>query len=387
MKVPRIPLKAFRWLLLLGLCAAVVLYAAGFFGGERVAPGEDPRGAGLAAPSETALAERQRAALVEDVIGTVKSRRVIAIAPQVVARVVGVSHQAGESVKAGEELVALDDREFRARLAQATQAKTAAEAAVAQATQSKRQAEARLTRSTSEADRVKSLQQQQAATAQQLEAAQADLADALAAVAGAEAAIQMARAQLAQSAQVVTEAEIALSHTKLVSPIDGVISNRAVEPGDMAAPGRTLLTVLDPLALRLEAAVREQLIGSVSVGAKLEVELPALGATLAGSVAEILPSADAASRSFEVRVDLPPSAGARPGMFGRMKLAIGERERVLAPRRAIVRVGQLETVLVKSGERWERRLVSTGAALDGERVEVLSGLAGNETIGLGGDAP
>jgi RND family efflux transporter MFP subunit len=387
MKRPRIPLKALRWVLLLALCGAVVLYAAGFFGGERVAPGEAARSTGLPAPKATAVAEKRRAPVIEEAIGTVRSRRVIAVSAQVVARVVSVSRLAGEAVKAGETLVALDDREFRARLAQATEAKTAAEAATQRAEQAKLQAEARLVRATSEEARVKGLAQQQAATTQQLEGAQADLADARAAVAGAEAAILAARAQVAQSAQVVTEAEIALSHTQVVAPQDGVVSARAVEPGDLAAPGRTLLEMLDPTALRLEAQVREQLIGFVRAGAKLAVELPSLGATLDGTVAEILPSADPASRSFEVRIDLPPTANVRPGMFGRAKLAVGERDVVAAPRRAIARVGQLETVVVEIGGRWERRLVTTGAALGAEHVEVLSGLVGGETIGNGGDAP
>ncbi|MCK6446134.1 MAG: efflux RND transporter periplasmic adaptor subunit [Planctomycetes bacterium] len=383
MKKLKVPLKALRWVLLLGLCAAVVLYAAGFFGGERVKPGEEPPSRGLPTPSATATAEKLRAPLYEDAVGTVESRRTIAVAAQVVARVVAVTRRAGESVKAGEELVVLDDREFRARLAQSNEAKAAAEAATQRAEQAKLQAEARLTRATSEETRVQALAKERAATTQQLEAAQADLADAKAAVAGAEAAILAARAQVAHSAQVVAEAEIALTHTKIVAPLDGVVSERAIEPGDLASPGRTLLVVLDPHALRLTAQVRERSIGFVRAGATFDVELPALGAKLAGTVAEILPSADPASRSFAVRIDLPANSNARPGMFGRMKLVIGERELVGAPRRAIARVGQLETVVVQRDARWERRLVTTGSALDADRVEVLSGLDGGELLGLG----
>lgn len=382
MNKPRVPVRAFRWLLLLLLCAAVVLYAAGFFGKKRVPPGEEARAAGVPFPSATVLAAKARAPVVEDAVGTVRSRRDIAISAQVVAKVAGVTHLAGEAVKAGEELVTLDDREYRARLAQAQEARAAAEAAVARAEQAKLQAEARLTRATSEEKRVASLQQQQAATTQQLEAAQADLADARAAVAGAEAAILAARAQVAQATHVVDEAEIALSHTRILAPIDGVLSQRLVEPGDLASPGRPLLGLLDPAALRLEARVREQLIEFVHAGARLDVELPALQTTVAGTIAEILPSADPASRSFEVRIDLPAGSNARPGMFGRAKLRIGERDVVSAPERAIVRVGQLQTVVVKAGERWTRQLVTTGGRLGDGRVEVLSGLAGGETLGL-----
>jgi hypothetical protein len=69
-------------------------------------------------------------------------------------------------------------------------------------------------------------------------------------------------------------------------------------------------------------------------------------------------------------------------MFGRLRLPVGQRQVVRIPAAAVVRVGQLETVLLEWEGRWERRLVTTGNALAEGAVEVLSGLAGGETIGL-----
>jgi len=75
-----------------------------------------------------------------------------------------------------------------------------------------------------------------------------------------------------------------------------------------------------------------------------------------------------------------------PGMFGRLRIPLGEREVVALPADAVVRVGQLETVTVKVEDHWERRLVQTGLALDDGRIEVLSGLGGGEQVGLAGSA-
>ncbi|MFO0980941.1 MAG: hypothetical protein U1E76_04180 [Planctomycetota bacterium] len=114
----------------------------------------------------------------------------------------------------------------------------------------------------------------------------------------------------------------------------------------------------------------------------MAVDLPAVAARVSGTIAEIIPSGDPTSRTFEVRVDLGDLAGVYPGMFGRLRLPTGSREIVRLPAAAVVRVGQLETVLVMAGERWTRQLVTTGARDAADRIEVLSGLQGGETVGL-----
>ena len=101
----------------------------------------------------------------------------------------------------------------------------------------------------------------------------------------------------------------------------------------------------------------------------------------------MIPAADPLSRTFTVRADLPRTEGVYPGMFGRLRIPLGEREAVRVPAAAVKRVGQLETVVVRTdgeveGARWERRLVTTGATGDDGWVEALSGLVGGETVGL-----
>jgi RND family efflux transporter MFP subunit len=219
------------------------------------------------------------------------------------------------------------------------------------------------------------------------EAAEADWLSAKASVADAEASVAAAEAQRLQAAEVVAAAEVALGHARIASPITGVVSERAVEPGDLAWPGRTLLVILDPETLRLEARVREALIATVTMGQAYEVGVPAANVTTRGTVAEVVPSADPVSRSFTVRLDLDRAAGLHPGMFGRMRLRVGARAAVSVPRAAVVRVGQLETVVVEEDGRWLRRLVTTGVELDDGRVEVLSGLAGGERVGLPAAGP
>ncbi|MBW2206410.1 MAG: efflux RND transporter periplasmic adaptor subunit [Deltaproteobacteria bacterium] len=97
----------------------------------------------------------------------------------------------------------------------------------------------------------------------------------------------------------------------------------------------------------------------------------------------MVPSADPKTRTFLIKVGLPSVIGAYPGMFGRLLIPAGKRMAVLIPAAAVRRVGQLETVMVKEGDAWRTIYVKIGQA-HGDKVEVLSGLHGSETLALHG---
>lgn len=369
-------------LALLAGVGAVVAWATGAFrSGSRIAPGTASAPQGEPAPARTDVAVRADVDVFENAVGTVRSRSVVAISAQVSAQVLDVALRPGAPVKVGTPLVSLDDRELEARKAQALQAVEGAVAAGQRAAQAKAQAEARLHQATLRHQRMQALVQSRTVTPELAEAAEADWLSAKAAVADGDAAVAAAEAQRLAAAQVVAAAEVALGHAKIASPVAGVVSERNVEPGDLAWPGRTLLVVLDPDALRLEARVREALIATVAKDQRYVVTVPGAGVTTEGVVAELVPSADPSSRTFTVRLDLQAAPGLHPGMFGRMRLRAGRRSAVSVPRDAVVRVGQLETVVVRDGDGWTRRIVTTGGDLADGRLEVLSGLAGGETVG------
>lgn len=375
------------WSVLAG-AAVLGAWALGAFHGPRVAPGRLPEPAPEPPPARTAVVRAVEVPLLEEAVGTVRSRRRVEVAAQVIARLLELPPRVGTRVKEREPLARLDDRELQARLAQALKGLAAAEAARTRAEQALAQAEARRTQARARHERHQRLVTAGASTPEVAEAAAADFLAAEAAVADAQAAITAAGAQGEQAQQVVREAEVALDHTTILAPFAGVVAERLAEPGDLAAPGRALLVLLDPAQPRLEAAVREGLIGRVPHGTRLEVHLPTAGAVVTGTVTEVAPSADPRTRTFLVRVDFDPVPGVYPGMFGRLRVPAGTRRAVLLPRAAVLHVGQLETVRVDAGGgRFERRLVSTGAELEPGTVEVLAGLVGGETVGLAEERP
>ncbi len=375
--------KIVSLVLFLALVVAIVLYAAGAFEGEQVAPAVLDAPPGLAAPARTAAAVRESVPVEEYAVGTVTARTTVQVAAQVQARVKKIHADAGQRVTAGRPLIELDDRDLQARRAEAGEGLAQARAARERSVQAKARAEAVKVQAQKRFDRVRNLLAAQAATPEELEAAEAGYLEAEAAVAEADAAIAAVDAQIQQAKQVVTQAEVALGYAKIEVPIDGVVSLKSVEEGDLAWPGKTLYEIMDPTDLRLEAQVREGLIARVEDGTEFEIRLPALGKTVTGMVSEVCPVADPRSRTFRVRMEFDPPEGVHAGMYGRLRVQLEPREVVSVPAAAIRRTGQLESVIVKASDgRWERRIVTTGRRLEGDRVEVLSGLDGGETVGL-----
>jgi RND family efflux transporter MFP subunit len=142
-----------------------------------------------------------------------------------------------------------------------------------------------------------------------------------------------------------------------------------------------ILTIEDQHRFRLEATVNESDVRYVHLGQAVPVVVDALGdQELKGRVVEIVPAADAASRSFVVKVELPIDRALRSGLFGRARFARGERSALLIPRSAVVERGQLQGIYVLDLNRIVGlRYITLGKPLAGQ-VEVLAGLQAGETL-------
>lgn len=176
-----------------------------------------------------------------------------------------------------------------------------------------------------------------------------------------------------------------LSYTVVKAPFNGVITEKKVEAGELASPGQPLLKMEDPRQLRLEATVAEGDLKSVSRGDKIPVLVDALGPqVLKGTVSQILPAGDPQTHTFMVKVDLPPTAGLKSGMFGRFQLDKGASQTILVPDSAVLERGELSSVFVVGSDQISRlRLIKAGRQFDGH-IEVLSGINVGERVLLEG---
>jgi multidrug efflux pump subunit AcrA (membrane-fusion protein) len=153
----------------------------------------------------------------------------------------------------------------------------------------------------------------------------------------------------------------------------------------MAMPGRALVTLYDPLALRVSAPVPQSLAARATGTPAPWAEIPGAGnGRLAPVRVQLLPAVDPATHTQELRLDLPAGAtGIAPGMFARVWLAgAGDAARLFVPSRAIVRRAELTAVyVIGDSGRPILRQVRLGRA-EGDRVEVLSGLSVGDRVAL-----
>jgi len=201
----------------------------------------------------------------------------------------------------------------------------------------------------------------------------------------AEAAYKSARAQAAaQRAQAgATRTESGFYVVR--APYAGVVSDVAVVLGDMAMPGRALLTLYDPKAMRVAAPLPQSVAAKLPADAAVEVELPgAPRQRIAPAARQLLPALDPATHSLELRLELPAElGGVVPGQFVRVWLPDTARDkRLFVPAAALVRRAELDALyVVGSDGRPLLRQVRLGRR-DGERVEVLAGVAAGERVAL-----
>ncbi len=350
----RIPTKAIVAAIAVAALIFLLLYLQGTIGGHKVAPGIVPLATAGAAGSNAITVEKREVDDIVDWPGTVRSRSVANVAAKVMARVLEVRVSAGTAVKQGDIVAVLDDRELQA---QAQQARAALAAAEAQA----RQAEA-------DRGRVRTLFHKQAATQQDLDAM--------------EARAKATSAQVAQARDTLTQVQVILGETSVRAPFDGVVAERLIDPGDTSVPGKAVLVIHDPQALRLEAPVGERCAGALAVGQQVLVRFDTPSLEIPGRIEVLAPMADPQSRTFLIKAALPAEAGIRPGTFGTVRIACGKHVALLVPAAAVTRTGQLEGVRVLVDGEPRIRHVRTGKTY-GDRVEVLSGLREGERVVFG----
>jgi RND family efflux transporter MFP subunit len=344
------------------LFAASAAFIAGCHGGESASPV-----AMQTMQARVVESQQQQVPLNVRSTGTVHARETAIVSAQVMGRIQQVLVREGDSVRAGQTLVVLDDAALRASKDQAQAAVKAAQDEEAAA-----QTEARLAAST--LDRYKQLQAEKSVSPQEMDEVSRRAEAAAARLEAVRAQTDAARAQ-------ESGARAMLGYTRLLAPFAGMVTARMADPGTMAAPGVPLLQVDQAGALQLDATVDESAISAIHKGMKAQVEIDGGNSTgLAGTVAEIVPAADPASHSFLVKIDLPSSSQLRAGMYGTAEFANGTREAILIPHSAVVMRGSLASAYVLDGQGIAQLRSLTLGATEGNLIEVLSGISPGEKL-------
>lgn len=294
------------------------------------------------APLATAPVELREIELTYPAEAVVEAVKQAVIAAQVPGRVVEVRADAGDAVKQGQLLMRIDARE-------------AAEGYAA--------SQATLANAKANYERTKNLHAQKFISKAALDKAEADYR---AAQAGAGA------------------AGAAASHASIVSPLTGFVAQRHTEAGELATPGRPLITVYDPKGLRVTSSIPQYKLAAVRATLQAKIEFPETGKWVDAAKVEVLPAADPRTHTVTARVYLPDNLpGIIPGMFARTHFVTGKAKKLLVPAAAVLRRGEVTAVYVIDEKNAARlRQVRLSEPLAGGFHEALAGLSAGEKVAL-----
>jgi len=286
----------------------------------------------------------------------VEAVRQSTVAAQIQGRIVDIRFDVGDYVKQGEVIVRIDER-------QVGQAAAASAAQVSEA-------QAALANARATYERTKQLLAQKFVSRSALDRAESEYRAAQARVS----------ALLAGAAAAATEKSFAT----VVAPYSGVVSARHVELGEMATPGKPLMTGFDPSTLRAVADVPATQIGAVRAIGRARIEVPSLGRWFDVKSMTVLPTADPRTQTTRVRLDLPEDVrGVYPGVYAVAHFVTGKAPRLLVPRAAVFHRSELTAVyVIDANARPQLRQIRLGAAGDENAVEVLAGLKAGERVAL-----
>ena len=312
--------------------------------------------AAAAEPLKTAPVEMRDMDLSYTAEAVVEAVRQSTVSAQIAGRIVDLRFDVGDYVKKGQVIARIDERAV-------TQAEAASVAQV-------REAQAGLANARAQYERSKQLLAQKFISQAALDKAESDYRAAQARV----------TALLAGAGAAATERSFAT----IVAPYSGVVSARYVELGEMATPGKPLMTGFDPSTLRVVATVPQAQVAAIQAGARARVEVPSSGKWIDVRNIVVVPSADPRTHTTRIRLELPEDVrGVYPGVYARAHFVTGSALKLQVPRSAVVQRSEVTGVYVVDDKGVPRlRQVRLGEAADENFVEVLAGVRPGERVAL-----
>lgn len=285
--------------------------------------------------------------------GTLKGDKQTRLSTKIMGQITYLPFEEGDKVSKGETLLKIRSDDLEAKKAQVKAGKEEANAA--------------LTNIEANYNRIKTLYENKTATQKEMDDIQM--------------AYDMTKAKVKQVEEMEREVNDYLTYSNLKAPIDGYIVMKMAQEGDIAAPGMPLVVIEGMEQLKVVAQVPESQIGLFTIGDEVKIRIDALDRSYAGTVEQVNPGANPASRQFRIQVLLSETDdNLKSGMYAKVVLEKGAREVVAIDEEWLVKRGQLTGVYtLNSNQEAMLRWVRTGKKIDG-KIEILSGLNNGETI-------
>ena len=340
-------------ILALVILLVMVAWLAGTFN-NKVSPGFESPAPALTNSDNSAsfVVKSSTEAVFEGVAASITAKQTTIISSRLLARINKINVRAGDLVKKGDVLITLEHNELSSRVIEAQEQVNAMMARSTEAQQN--------------FQRANELFNKNIASQFDLDKSKADY--------------QSIKAELTAAKQSLAQAQTTLSYATLRAPINGKVVDRFAEPGNTAQAGGKLLSLYNPIYLRVEAQVREQLALTLTQGQSITVDLPTIKQNLTGLVEEIVPAANTGSRSFLIKLSLPYQENLLPGMYARLLIPAGLAQKLYVPKSSVSHVGQLDFVDVLINGQNQRRFVRIGEQDKQDFVSIISGLVEGDIV-------
>lgn len=357
--------------------------------------------------------------------GTVSAQKTATLTTRVNGVIEEILVEEGDRVSKGDLIAKIDVRDIQAQtnqaqanLSQAQSAVNSARSAYLTAQSQKRQAEAQVQEAKGELEeeraelqdaqlhqeRMKMLYENGAVSKSRLDeanarldASKARMAQLTANIEEARSAVEQARSQMQQAQSSIEQARAGVAQAQanleqssanldygdVRAPFNGVITEKQAHEGAMAGAmagfGQPIVTVATVDDLEFNVSVPESLLGEITVGERINVEIGAIGREVGGQIQQIVPNADPKSRNFIIKVALDKDNKVIPGMFGRIAISTTEKGGLMIPQSAVIEKFGITGVYRVVDNQAQFTTVTLGSEA-GEEIQVYSGLEAGDTI-------
>lgn len=321
------------------------------------------------APEDVVVVKRDTLQTGPRISGTLEASLRSVVRSESNGSVLSIGPEIGQTVKKGDLLARIEAKALG-------DAATSARSGLAGAEAQREAAEAARELAKREVERTEALVQGGAIAQRELDRAKSQLKQA-------EAAVVSARAQVAAARSGVASSSSQLGDATVRSPITGVVARRAVNAGDVVAPGSELYEVIDPSTMRLDASIASDDLSAIAPGKAVDFQVRGYpGQRFAGTIARVAPAADPVTRQIQVLVDIPnPGGKLVAGLYAEGRVSVEEREGLVAPMAAIDTSGDQPTVLRVVNGVVERTTIGIGVRDErAEIVEVLTGVQPGDVL-------
>lgn len=287
--------------------------------------------------------------------GSVVSEKQVQIASRLMGYIREISVHEGDAVKAGQLLFTIDPTDIQGQVIQARSGAAQADAALADA----------------KADYVRfgNLYKEESIPKAQYDKIKLQYS------------IAQNQANAAHAGMGVAESQ--LHYAEVRAPMDGVVTQKMANAGDLAAPGRPVLVLEDTKKLIVQTAVSDETYARIKLGDSAYVEIAGNEHPLQGKIVRLVPAADAMSHTHLVKLDLPGVSGLTSGAFARVQFNVGTKQTLSVPKSAVMqRAGITGVFVVDAGSIAHFRMVRTGSESNNS-VEIAAGLSAGDQVVTG----